>query len=240
MNKFGKMNVAYVHTLERPAAFSDRGNLRVNVVDSVSRQPVDNATVSIAYTGEPQNLIEQVRTDSDGQTELIALPAPPVEYSMNPEGITQPYSEYTVTVRVQGFEPFSVSGSEIFSGETSLQEIPLNVTGTGVGADNIVIPANTLFGNYPSKIPEDEVQPVNQPGEIVLSRVVVPETVIVHDGAPTDSTAQNYYVRYRDYIKNVACSEIYSTWPQAAIEANVLAILSFTMNRVYTEFYRDI
>lgn len=58
-------------------------------------------------------------------------------------------------------------------------------------------------------------------------------------GAPTDSTAQNYYVRYRDYIKNVACSEIYSTWSESAIRANVLAILSFTMNRVYTEWYRN-
>ena len=59
---------------------------------------------------------------------------------------------------------------------------------------------------------------------------MVPEFVVVHDGAPTDSTAQNYYVRYRDYIKNVACSEIYSTWSESAIRANVLAILSFTMN----------
>ena len=56
----------------------------------------------------------------------------------------------------------------------------------------------------------------------------------VHDGAPTDSTAGDYYVRYRDYIKNVASSEIYATWPKAAIRANVLAIMSFTLNRVYT------
>ena len=61
---------------------------------------------------------------------------------------------------------------------------------------------------------------------------------MVHDGAPGDSTAANYYVRYRDYIKNVASSEIYATWPDAAIRANVLAIMSFTLNRVYTEWYR--
>ena len=60
----------------------------------------------------------------------------------------------------------------------------------------------------------------------------------VHDGAPGDSTAANYYVRYRDYIKNVASSEIYATWPDATIRANVLAIMSFTLNRVYTEWYR--
>ncbi len=57
-------------------------------------------------------------------------------------------------------------------------------------------------------------------------------------GAPSDSTAANYYVRYKDYIKNVASSEIYATWPDATIRANVLAIMSFTLNRIYTEFYR--
>ena len=73
----------------------------------------------------------------------------------------------------------------------------------------------------------------------MLSRVVIPEFVVVHDGSPRDSTAKNYYVRYRDYIKNVASSEIYATWPQASIVANVLAIMSFTLNRVYTEWYRN-
>lgn len=52
-------------------------------------------------------------------------------------------------------------------------------------------------------------------------------------------TAANYYVRYKDYIKNVASSEIYATWPDATIRANVLAIMSFTLNRIYTEFYRE-
>ena len=56
--------------------------------------------------------------------------------------------------------------------------------------------------------------------------MVVPQTIVVHDGVPTDRTARDYYVPYRDYIKNVASSEIYSTWPQATITANVLAIMS--------------
>ena len=72
----------------------------------------------------------------------------------------------------------------------------------------------------------------------MLSRVVVPQTIVVHDGPPT-ANARDYYVPYRDYIKNVASSEIYATWPRAAIVANVLAIMSFTLNRVYTEWYRN-
>ena len=68
------------------------------------------------------------------------------------------------------------------------------------------------MGNYPPKIAESEIKPVNESGEIVLSRVVIPEYIIVHDGPVGDKTAQNYYVRYKDYIKNVAACEIYSTW----------------------------
>ena len=94
-----------------------------------------------------------------------------------------------------------------------------------------VIPAHTLYGEYPAKIAEDEIKPVTESGEIVLSRVVIPEFVVVHDGSPRDSTARNYYVRYRDYIKNVASSEIYATWPDSTIRANVLAIMSFTLNQ---------
>ena len=78
----------------------------------------------------------------------------------------------------------------------------------------------------------------SETGEIVLSRVVVPEYIVVHNGSPRDTTATNYYVKYKDYIKNVASSEIYSTWPESAIYANILVIQSFTLNRIYTEWYR--
>lgn len=80
---------------------------------------------------------------------------------------------------------------------------------------------------------------MQESGEIVLSRVVVPQTIVVHDGVPTNASAKDYYVAYRDYIKNVASSEIYATWPRSTIVANVLAIMSFTLNRVYTEWYRN-
>ena len=115
----------------------------------------------------------------------------------------------------------------------------MNEDNRGIPENNIVIPVNTLYGSYPAKIPETEIKPVRQSGEIVLSRVVIPETIVVHDGVPTDSTALDYYVRYKDYIKNVASSEIYSTWPRQTLEANILAIMSFTLNRVYTEWYRN-
>lgn len=65
---------------------------------------------------------------------------------------------------------------------------------------------------------------------------VIPSYITVHLGAP-NSQAENVTVRFTDYIKNVASSEIYPTWPQAALRANILAQISYTLNKVYTEFY---
>lgn len=214
------------------------GFLLVDVVSSQNNFPVTDATVSIAPEGSPDDTIEELRTDSSGQTEDIALPAPPEEYSLEP-GDVRPYSEYYLRISAPGFKPVEISGTEILSGATAIQNVRLEPEDDNTPADNsIVIPDHTLYGEYPPKIAESEIKPVADTGEIVLSRVVVPQTVIVHDGVPTNASAPNYYVPYRDYIKNVASSEIYATWPQSTIVANVLAIMSFTLNRVYTEWYR--
>ena len=66
----------------------------------------------------------------------------------------------------------------------------------------------------------------------------IPETITVHLGAP-DANAANVRVPFVDYVKNVASSEIYPTWDDSALTANILAIISFALNRVYTEFYRS-
>lgn len=223
----------YMHILENGSA--DTGKLQITVQSSVRNVPISNARIQISYTGNPAQTMEEVTTDSSGQSPVLDLPAPPVDYSLEP-GEIQPYSEYTLNVSAPGYVPFDISGVEILSTATALQSVHLEPQEAGEQIENIVIPAHTLYGNYPPKIPEEEIKPVNESGEIVLSRVVIPEYVVVHDGAPSDSTARDYYVRYRDYIKNVASSEIYATWPADTIRANVLAIMSFTLNRVYTEW----
>lgn len=210
----------------------DTGSLRVDVTDQDGR-PIDGATAEISITGEPETTLESIQTDSNGQTESVELPAPPFEYTENP-GVTQPYSEYSIIVRAPGFAPVSINGIDIFSSRRSIQDVRLTEA-----SQVVTIGPNTLFGNYPPKIPEASIKPITPTGEIVLDRVVVPGTVVVHDGVPTDPTASNYYVSFPDYIKNVACSEIYPTWPEATITANVIAIVSFTLNRVYTEWYRN-
>ena len=216
----------------------DTGKLQINVTSNVNI-PIESATINLTYAGQPDNVIEVLRTNNSGQTESIDLAAPPVDLSLTRDNIIQPYSEYSIYVTAEGYEPVDISGIEILTDTASVQEVKLTpATATGTGSD-IVIPAHTLYGVYPPKIAEDEIKPVDESGEIVLSRVVVPETIVVHDGSPSDNTAKNYYVPFRDYIKNVASSEIYATWPDSTITANVLAILSFTLNRVYTEWYRN-
>ena len=227
----------FYEKLRMQQEMTDRGRLEIRVNTRIQARPVSGARVTVSYTGDPQNVIEELITDGDGRTETLDLATPPLEYSLEPN-VNQPYSEYTVKVEAEGYELVEVTGSELLSGEQSVQQVDLKLAEGAAFAD-VTIPDHTLFGEYPAKIPESEIKPTRESGEIVLSRVVIPEYIIVHDGAPTDSTARDYYVRYRDYIKNVACSEIYATWPDAAIRANILAIMSFTLNRVYTEWYRN-
>ena len=228
------------------------GNLTINVTSSLGLIPINNATITISLKSTPQSPILTLTTDNSGQTKTIQLPAPNFSYSQEP-GDIQPYTEYNIDVSAPGYETVRVSGTEILPDVNAIQPITMNplnlaeqnpITSTPEipsegEVENILIPDHTLYGDYPAKIPEAEIKPIDESGEIVLSRVVIPEYVIVHDGLPSDSSAPNYYVRYTDYIKNVVSSEIYATWPESTIYANTLAIMSFTLNRVYTEWYRN-
>ncbi len=216
----------------------DFGKLSVQVVSAIGTSPIEDAVISVSYTGNPTSTLEQLYTNDSGFSDTIELPSPPLEYSVSPSEI-QPYSEYNLIITAPGYQELVISGSEILPEVTAVQKASLIPVEAPPTEDVIVIPAHTLYGEYPPKIPEDEIKPLEESGEIVLSRVVIPEYMVVHDGSPTDSTASNYYVRYKDYIKNVVSSEIYATWTEAAIYANTLAILSFSLNRVYTEWYRN-
>lgn len=233
-------NPLFTATQENPTVSLQspfQGELQISVISSIGLIPIPGAVITISYTGDPQQTLITLTTDESGQTPSIPLPAPDIEYSLEPEQIIQPYSEYNIQVRAEGYYPVLVTGTEILAGELALQPIRLTPVESGEPSrEGVNIPEHTLFGEYPPKIPEDEVKPMEESGEIVLSRVVIPEYIIVHDGVPSDPTAPNYYVRYKDYIKNVASCEIYATWPEATIYANILVIMSFTLNRVYTEW----
>lgn len=232
-----KQSVGFYNTVQSQQDHPEQGELKVSVFTADGTRPVENARVKISYTGESGQTIEKVRTDSSGQTPVLAVKTPPLEYSMKPSE-QQPYAEYTVQVEAEGFENSEIAGIQVLPSVRAEQPVRLAFQ-AGAEFERLVIGPHTLWGEYPPKIEEAEVKPVGESGEIVLSRVVIPEYVVVHDGPVNDTTAQDYYVRYKDYIKNVASSEIYATWPDDTIRANVLAIMSFTLNRVYTEWYRN-
>lgn len=225
-----------------PAQLSTQslGKLQVTVNSASNNRPIENAIIQVSITGDASNnVIEELGTNSSGNSNIVELPAPPLDYSLTP-GSPMPYSEYTLTITAPGYEPVIISGMEVLPVVRAIQNIALIPVPSErePSPETFPIPDHTLYGIYPPKIIEDEIKPVES-GEIVLTSVVIPEFVIVHDGPPNDPGATNYWVRYKDYIKNVASSEIYATWPESSIYANIFAIQSFTLNRVFTEWYRN-
>ena len=216
------------------------GTLKVQVTSILNARPIVDATIRISITGAPEDEFYETQTNMVGQTEDIVLPTPSEELSQEPSA-EMPYAEYNLQISAPSFETIEIVGVNVLANTLSIQNIVMVPIQQEISptASVYIIPPNTLYGDFPPKIAETETKPTNETGEIVLSRVVVPEYIIVHDGPPADRSATDYYVKYKDYIKNVASSEIYATWPEATIIANVLAIQSFTLNRIYTEWYRN-
>lgn len=218
--------------------YLDKGDLQVFVTAGESPQPVPGARVRVTDPANG-NVLEELTTDSSGQTPFVELPAPPMELSVVESAAEQrPYAVYNVTISAEGYQTLHIGGVELMPAGRSIQRAPLSGAG-GFNVRNVLLPPHALWGEPSSRPQEDAVKPLPEPeGLVVLPEPVIPEYIVVHAGRPEDTSAQNYWVPFKDYIKNVACSEIYSTWRTEAIKANVLAILSFTLNRVYTEWYR--
>lgn len=211
----------------------DFGLLQINTYRQNVGFPVSGAVVSVL---EPQSgeLIAESRTDAEGQIAPLRLPAPPAAYSQNDDK-PQPFSQYNVRAESIGLEDVFVGNVQVYAGSTAQQNILFIAP-----EDNIQIPYPTLWGDFPPKIPEASVKRLPFADNLaVLPEPVIPELIVVHDGVPQDRTAADYTVGFKDYINNVASSEIYPTWNREALKANILAIISFTLNRVYTEWYRS-
>lgn len=220
---------------------AEKGRLKIQCFSGDTYIPVDGTRITVTPaegTAGTSKTID-LTTNSMGESQTIELDAPPFAYSQAPEGKV-PYSLYNIRVERGGFETLVINGCQVFAEETALQ--PCNLLQLGQFAsrsDVINIQPNVLNGNYPEKIPEAVDKPLPPPTSgVVLPQPVVPEFIVVHNGGPNNTNAANYTVPYRDYIKNVASCEIYSTWSDSTIRSNVYAIISFTLNRIYTEWYR--
>jgi peptidoglycan hydrolase-like protein with peptidoglycan-binding domain len=239
-----------------------QGRLKVQCFVNETYIPVENTKITVRPSaGGPIAEGISLSTNSMGESEIVDLEAPPLEYSQQPTGQV-PYSMYDIRVEREGFQSILINRCQVFPDELAIQQcnliessgiltrmeninIPPNTANTpqnqqGGNINEIInIGPNTLNGNYPEKIPEEEDKPLPPPTSgVVLPKPVVPEFIIVHAGGPNNTSAPNYRVLYKDYIKNVASCEIYSTWSENTIRANIYAIISFTLNRIYTEWYR--
>ena len=157
---------------------SNEGFFQAFVTSSVSGRPVENASLEITYPDFSNTAIDNLTTDQSGKTPVIKLRTPPLQYSLTPLS-SQPYSVYNIIVRARGYEEVEIAGAEIFPGETAIQNIsliPLDES-EPESAEVFVIPPHTLYAEYPPKIPEDEIKDINESGEVVLSRVVIPDGV---------------------------------------------------------------
>ncbi|MFX0549691.1 peptidoglycan-binding domain-containing protein [Hathewaya histolytica] len=220
------------------------GRLRVSVLKGDSYAPIEDAKVTITKVPEAGEVTKEsvLNTNVSGETSEIELPAPPLENSMKPSD-KLPYSLYDVRIERAGYNPLFIRGVQVFPEELAIQNSNLNAQGSGVTRQEeaiIIIEPNRLVGNFPPKIPENPEKPLPPPpsGFVVLPEPVIPEFVVVHQGLPDDTSAPNYTIRFKDYVKNVASCEIFSTWSNSTIRSNVYCILSFTLNRIYTEWYR--
>ncbi len=208
------------------------GLLRLHIFLDSFGTPAANAQVKI--TDSYKNVVlEEGVTDANGQIPPVSLPSPPLEYSMN-SFMPRPFNEYDVNIVVPDRYAALIRNVQIYPNTTAIQ----NAIMTPI-FDYVDIPYPVLWGTFPPKIPESPIKKLPFPENlVVLPQPVIPGDVVVHDGRPDDAAAPNHTVPYKDYIKNVVSSEIYASWPVEALKANILAIQSFTLNRVFTEWYR--
>ena len=166
------------HDLYAATDMPDSGFFQANITSRRTSRPIAGAKIQIRNINDANDIIEETETNSAGKSDLITLPAPPLEYSMMP-GTERPYSTYSIQITAPNFEPVEISGAEILSGQTALQNTTLipKPNTPEASEELFVIPPHTLYEKYPPKIPEEEIKTVEETGEIVLSRVVIPAGV---------------------------------------------------------------
>ncbi len=217
----------------------ETGFIRITTVAANKAQPVAGANIFVRkYDGDTLIFEQQIVTDFDGYADAIEVETPPRALSLLQENTVMPYATYDVYGTADGYLPISVKGVQVFSGETSL--LSLNFVADSSGVDlidninsDIVIPVHTLFDSSGgSSAPPVSLTPIPR----VLPQPIIPRKIKVHLGAPNDS-ASDVEIDFIDYVKNVASSEIYPTWPEECLKANIHAQISIALNRIYTEWY---
>ena len=208
------------------------GILRIQAFAARQSAPVEGVTVNIVGDG----FTAARMTDAEGNAADVTLTAPDCALSLEEDNTTRlPYAVCSLTASKAGYRTVRIQGIQVFAGQVTLAQpemIPETEEDRDVENPPIVIPPHPLFagGGGSGRAPTDPCAPR------VLDRVIIPKNITVHLGKPAAS-ARNVTVSFRKYIANVASSEVYPTWPEAALRANIHCQISLALNRIYTEWY---
>ena len=207
------------------------GTLRIQTFAARQSAPVEGVTVAVQGDGFTLHCI----TDATGSAADIPIEAPACALSLDEDNTTRPYAIVSLTAAKPGYRTVRIEGIQIFAGQVTLaqpQMLPDTEEGRDIPNAPIVIPPHALFAGSGGSGP----QPAQHCTPRVLDQVVIPKNITVHLGKPA-AAARNVTVSFRDYIANVASSEVYPTWPEQALRANIHCQISLALNRIYTEWY---
>ena len=207
------------------------GTLRIQTFAARQSAPVEGVTVAVQGDGFTLHRI----TDATGSAADIPIEAPACALSLDEDNTTRPYAIVSLTAAKPGYRTVRIDGIQIFAGQVTLaqpQMLPVTEEDRDIPNEPIVIPPHALFAGSGGSGP----QPVQHCTPRVLEQVVIPKNITVHLGKPA-AAARNVTVSFRDYIANVASSEVYPTWPEQALRANIHCQISLALNRIYTEWY---
>ena len=209
------------------------GYLTIETRTNLEALPVEGARVRV-INAEGEEVYDLI-TNEFGQTETVPLETVDRELTFDPEYSGRPYLSYDLEVQAEGYESVNVSGVHIFDGEYANQHVTMIPM---TESESSSFETNISIGELAVEMEGERDQIGTTLESRILRNVIIPDVITVHLGRPA-ANAQNVQVPFPDYVKNVACGEIYATWPQASLEANIYAIITFALNRIYTEWYRS-
>lgn len=217
------------------------GTLRIELKTG-GALPVANARIRVKSQSGELLYDTTVPFLDSGETRIFELQVPDISLSTDSGETALPYGVFNVEVLSPSFVSEYINGVQVFPDREALLIIPLLPETAAfpqpISPERVNIPPNAL--RLPDRPKGDEsTLPPQNPTPQLHTTPFIPEYITVHLGAPTDTSAKNVTVTFQDYIKNVASSEIYPTWPEESLKANILAQISFALNRVYTEWYRS-
>lgn len=210
------------------------GYLRVAVTSGNEAAPVKNAQVVISANGNGiRTTLNTLSANENGVTSTIRIETPPKSASLVPAPNTAPYRLVDATITAPGYRTVSIDGIPIFDDEGAVLPVsllPCEDCGEEMHLEN-------AFSLLHSAEPRQQSAGNGIENGAMPPEVSIPENITVHLGAPDDPSVPNVQVPFIDYLKNVASHEIYPTWPDRALEANILAEISLALNRIFTQWY---